>query len=389
MGWETRGSGRYFYRKTRTPDGRVRSVYLGTGPACDVLGECDAGRRLEAEIKRRRLRRSLAPLDAALAAVRAGADALRPFVRAYLVATGYRTHRGEWRRSRALRPVVVALPPLNLDSRTLPARPSTAAPTGAEPMARKTPAAVQPAALPPRADGIELRTPVGVAVTFPNDGTPRPELGEALRACQTDKPTAADVSRLRDAFATLPASAFETFADRLALRSVAETLTGGVNLATAVAEAEAEAERFAGDLAGDGGPLVRAAAAQAALARLTLDTVTERHGRVCRDSYSLSEGEHFEKRLTAAQTRYLRALATVAALQRAEGVERERAASLAAAAAGRKPLDFNARAFPPPPPERRSVYAGLTPADGRAALPAHAGDSLPSPADVELVALAD
>ena len=169
----------------------------------------------------------------------------------------------------------------------------------------------------------------------------RRRLAEAVAACSTDKPADDDVTRLRDALSELPPSAFQPFAGRIARRAAAVTLAGATGATAAVAEVEVE--RFSAELTRDAdGPLVRAAADVAALARLVLDTVTARHARLVRGSYSITEAEHVEKRLNAAHTRYLRSLATVAALRKAEGTERERAAKMERAA----------RAEPRPGPAR-------------------------------------
>ena len=348
MGWERRGGQSYYYRKERTPDGRVRSVYLGSGELCRVLSECDRGRRIEADANRARLRRTLAPLDDALDALRTAEAELRTLRDAYLVATGHRTHRGQWRRRRGF-----DAPPFTLDRPAFLDRPG-----GADLMARKKPAPVEPFE-----PGTGLTSPATgtlfVVTDDASEGTRR-RLAEATAACSTDKPTHDDVTRLRAALAELPSSAFEPFAGRVARRDAAVTLAGATGATAAVAEVEVE--RFAAELVrDDDGPLVRAAADVAALARLVLDTVTARHARLVRGSYSITEAEHVEKRLNAAHTRYLRSLATVAALRRAEGSERERAARMEREA---------------PPEPAVSLHALLT---ARAS-----GDSLPAPADLDL-----
>ena len=320
MGWETRRDGRsYYYRKERGADGRVRSVYCGgeSEPLAHLYADAADDARRMAGARRRIYARTFGPIDDALAALRSDVDALRPAVRAYLVATGHRTHRGQWRRAHHLRPVVSAHPPLT---------------NPPEPMARKKNTPTPPEIGP----GSGISTDVGAAFTVPEgtDADTLARVAKALDAVDTAKPKPADVSRLRDALGRLPAEAFRPFADRFALRSAATLLAGEANAAAGIVEAEAE--RFAAELASDGGPLVKAAAAQAACARVILDAVTQSYGSVLRGSYATSSGEHWERRMNAAQRRYLRALATVAALRRAEGMERERAARLDAERDGRE-----------------------------------------------------
>ena len=252
MGWETRKGRSYYYRKERTPDGRVRSVYLGSGDVCRVLSECDRGRRIEAEANRTRLRRALAPLDDALDALRTAEAELRTLRDAYLVATGHRTHRGQWRRRRGFHAAPFVLSE-SLDR-----------PEGADLMARRK----KPAPVEPMEPGTGLSSPLtGTVFVVPDDASEaaRLRLAKAAAACTADKPTHDHVTELRVALSKLPPSAFRPFADRVALRSVAVTLAGGTNASAALAEAEAE--RFAAELVrDDDGPLVRAAAGVAALA---------------------------------------------------------------------------------------------------------------------------
>ena len=99
MGWETRGNGRYYYRKVRD-GGRVRSEYLGAGVVAELLAEVDdldrQRRQLEDEARRaevdaeRRTAAALAEVDRMVQTMTA----------AVLIAEGYHTHRRQWRRQR-------------------------------------------------------------------------------------------------------------------------------------------------------------------------------------------------------------------------------------------------------------------------------------------------
>ena len=99
MGWETRGNGRYYYRKTRR-GGRVRSEYLGAGLVAELRAEADdlsrQRRQLEDEARRaevdaeRRTAATLAEVDRMVQDLTAAA----------LIAAGYHAHRRQWRRQR-------------------------------------------------------------------------------------------------------------------------------------------------------------------------------------------------------------------------------------------------------------------------------------------------
>ena len=99
MGWETRGNGRYYYRKVRR-GGRVTSEYIGAGYLAEALAGIDEldhlKRESDAEAWRamvedeRRRADELADVD----------DLVKSAVAAVLIANGYHTHRRQWRKMR-------------------------------------------------------------------------------------------------------------------------------------------------------------------------------------------------------------------------------------------------------------------------------------------------
>lgn len=99
MSWETRGNNRYYYRKTRK-NGRVVSEYLGAGPfveAIVALEQLDREReRMARQAERETLEADL-ELDRQVDRVTA---AVRDVTRAALVASGYHTHKGQWRKAK-------------------------------------------------------------------------------------------------------------------------------------------------------------------------------------------------------------------------------------------------------------------------------------------------
>ena len=97
MGWERRGSGCYYYRKRRLGN-RVVSTYVGAGECGAAAARHDA--RAHAERERTR-REEIRERERLLALERAGADAedrVHLVTQAWLLAAGYHTHKGQWRR---------------------------------------------------------------------------------------------------------------------------------------------------------------------------------------------------------------------------------------------------------------------------------------------------
>ena len=95
MPWERRGRKRYYYRKVRLGD-RVVSEYVGAGADASLAASVDT-------LQRNRRRAAAGQwaahhaLDARLAALCDLADAL---VWGALLAAGFRTHKGQWRKKR-------------------------------------------------------------------------------------------------------------------------------------------------------------------------------------------------------------------------------------------------------------------------------------------------
>src|SRR5580704_11255678 len=102
MAWEVRGGRRYYYRSVRE-GGRVRRVYVGTGPVAEAAAEFDALARANRNGVRERSKAAGGDwqirLAAALGPLRR-LDALAGALAALaLVEAGYhRPNRGDWRR---------------------------------------------------------------------------------------------------------------------------------------------------------------------------------------------------------------------------------------------------------------------------------------------------
>jgi len=99
MGWEKRPGGRYYYRKVRR-GGRVVSEYVGTGVMAQAIAELLEEDRLERELERRQREREREDFAATDRMLAAREDTVRALVRGFLVAYGYHTHKGQWRKRR-------------------------------------------------------------------------------------------------------------------------------------------------------------------------------------------------------------------------------------------------------------------------------------------------
>lgn len=102
MAWETRGNRDYLYRKKRV-NGRVKSVYIGTGYQAELIARMEAIEAQQAEIVRdaeRNEHHQQATIDAE---IKQHGGKLRHLVNAVLVASGYHQYKRQWRKKRMIR----------------------------------------------------------------------------------------------------------------------------------------------------------------------------------------------------------------------------------------------------------------------------------------------
>ena len=99
MGWETRGSRRYFYRK-HWNGGQVISEYVGTGAIGELAVLQDQQRRADRCRRREAVRARIRDGQAIDAELERAADKLRAAATILLEAAGYHRHKGTWRRKR-------------------------------------------------------------------------------------------------------------------------------------------------------------------------------------------------------------------------------------------------------------------------------------------------
>ena len=101
MAWESRkGVGRY-YTRSRRVGGKVKRLYVGTGPAAEVIAALDADtKRIREEERTARIAHK-EQMERAIALVDRSWAGVLGLTRTVLVANGYYRHRrGEWRKRR-------------------------------------------------------------------------------------------------------------------------------------------------------------------------------------------------------------------------------------------------------------------------------------------------
>ena len=93
-------NGHVYYYKSRRDGEKVRKVYVGAGDFAHLAAKLDETERLRREeeaaywdAERERLERSAAFLQKLT-------EAAKVLTRAYLLASGFHQHKGQWRRKR-------------------------------------------------------------------------------------------------------------------------------------------------------------------------------------------------------------------------------------------------------------------------------------------------
>jgi hypothetical protein len=100
MPWKTINGRCYYYRQTKQA-GRVVSQYIGTGPTAELLAQSDGLLSAERTAERQDLHQLKAEQDTLDRQIDELSAAVRHYVDAVLLVSGYRQHkRSEWRRKR-------------------------------------------------------------------------------------------------------------------------------------------------------------------------------------------------------------------------------------------------------------------------------------------------
>lgn len=99
MGWETRGNGRYYYRKRRVGDSVV-SEYVGRGPFAELEAALDLVEQAEREAERQRWLREITADRELAREIDRVCKMITAVCNATLLLNGYHTHKGQWRKAR-------------------------------------------------------------------------------------------------------------------------------------------------------------------------------------------------------------------------------------------------------------------------------------------------
>lgn len=100
MGWKTIQGRRYLYRKDRS-GGKVKTVYVGRGPAAELVAQEMERQKAERAAKRMAVEESKSTIRHLQQLGEETAKELQLLLRAGLLAGGFfQHHRGEWRPRR-------------------------------------------------------------------------------------------------------------------------------------------------------------------------------------------------------------------------------------------------------------------------------------------------
>ena len=99
MGLEKR-NGRVYYYKSRRDGEKVRKVYVGAGDFARGAAWLDEAERLIREEETTRWKKEKERLEASAAFLQELEETAEILTRAYLLASGFHQHKGQWRRKR-------------------------------------------------------------------------------------------------------------------------------------------------------------------------------------------------------------------------------------------------------------------------------------------------
>ncbi len=277
MGMETRGNSRYYYRKERQGS-RVISTYLGTGATADLIAECESLRRVEEARVRANIKREQRTINEQAMLVLGTEADVRGLVRAVLLACGFYQHKRQWRRR------------MQQDIATIEQLPAAVAPQGND-------------GWPALRAALDLQpTPTGKGgkVTKADEAAAEQQRVQAVRQVLRDYPNLWNRAR------RMISNAEKTLIERV---------TPHEGLAREFLETGMKGMRR--ELGYDTAPMLeKLLIEQIALAWLDWDAVQQGYARNAVGSHSVSSGTYWDRRVTGAQARYLRALEALARVRR-------------------------------------------------------------------------
>ncbi len=287
MGWEQRGTNRYFYRK-EWQDGRCVSTYLGSGETSVLLGECERFRQADEALEREQERRRRADSEAGSKAATDVGRHLRALVAAVLTANDYHQHKGQWReRMERERPRYGDMSPV----------PEVMLPVQPDPAEVRRGTQALHAAL-----GIK---PVGTGkkgeITLKDEAQAQIEIRAAVRKVLDEYPC------LWPGIRCLATNARD---ELLKAAGCARDSVPGMFI-------ERTMKHIENELGYKGSPILeRLLIEQVLIAWLDLDIVQVKYAQINKESHTLTSGAYWDRRLNGAQHRYLRAVESLARVRK-------------------------------------------------------------------------
>ena len=99
MGWEQRGTHRYYYQKVRNGT-RVRSVYVGRGEIAQMVSQIQSSSAVLERLSRATNSTEIHEYEKAEAVLDQTVELVRLFTQVALLTAGFHTHHRQWRRNR-------------------------------------------------------------------------------------------------------------------------------------------------------------------------------------------------------------------------------------------------------------------------------------------------
>ncbi len=277
MGMETRRNNRYYYRKERRGT-RVISSYVGTGATAELIAECETLRRAEEAQARAKLKREQRKIKEQAALVLGTEADIRGLVKAVLLATNHYQHKRQWRRR------------MQQDITTIEQPPTPAAPQGND-------------GWPALRAALDLQpTPTGKGGKVTKADEIAAERQRVLAARQVLR----DYPNLWNRARRMVSNAEKTMIERVTpeagvAREFLETSLRGIRR----------------ELGYDTAPMLeKLLIEQIAVAWLDWDIVQQMYAKNATQSHTLTSGGYWDRRVTGAQARYLRALEALARVRR-------------------------------------------------------------------------